>query len=234
MPDYKAIESKLMQALGGSRRPIAIAFLDEEPEGVEQFQGSQPSSCSFWRLAADGRTFYTVRADHQGCPIGAYTHQVNAMDKIIQLHETLDMMSNMGYIRLEEVGKVFTVEGSKPAILYAPLGDTPVEPSAVIISGKASRVMLIAEAANRAGEMSNLPLLGRPTCMAIPAAIRNGGVASTGCIGNRVYTEIGDDELYIALKGSAIERVAEELATIQSANQTLLTYHRERKAQLTS
>jgi uncharacterized protein (DUF169 family) len=94
--------------------------------------------------------------------------------------------------------------------------------------------MLVAEAATRAGEMSNLPLLGRPTCMAIPAAMGTGAVASAGCIGNRVYTEIGDDELYVMLRGSSLESIAGELETIESANRTLTGYHRDRKAQLSA
>ena len=54
--------------------------------------------------------------------------------------------------------------------------------------------MLLEEAAIRAGVASKLPLLARPTCMAIPAAMAHGMVTSAGCIGNRVYTNIGDDE----------------------------------------
>lgn len=232
MPDYPSIERKLTHALGGSRRPIAIAFLDATPDGVEQFQGSQPSSCSFWRLAAAGRTFYTVPADHQNCPVGGYTHNVLQPERIPELQETLGLMGSIGYIRMEEVGGVFHLDQSPAAILYAPLGDTPVEPSAVIASGAPSRVMLIAEAAVRAGEMSHLPPLGRPTCMAIPAAMGTGAVVSTGCIGNRVYTEIGDDDMYIMLRGSSLERIADELETIESANQTLVDFHRDRKARL--
>ena len=37
-----------------------------------------------------------------------------------------------------------------------------------------------------AGVMANAPLLPRPTCMALPAALAQGVVASSGCIGNRV------------------------------------------------
>ena len=46
-----------------------------------------------------------------------------------------------------------------------------------------------------------LPLLGRPTCMALPAAMAHGSVISSGCIGNRVYTGLGDDELYLMIPG---------------------------------
>jgi uncharacterized protein (DUF169 family) len=233
MPDYRLIERKLTQVLGGSHRPIAITFLDAAPKGVEKFEGSQPSSCSFWRLASSGKSFYTVPGDHQNCPIGGYTHNVLQPERMPELQQVLELMGSIGYIRMEEVGGVFHMDRSPAAILYAPLGETPVDPSVMIASGKPSRVMLVAEAATRAGEMSNLPLLGRPTCMALPAAIGKGGVASTGCIGNRVYTEIGDDELYLALRGTGLERIANELDTIESANVTLTGYHAERKAQLT-
>jgi uncharacterized protein (DUF169 family) len=234
MPDYHSMERKLMQLLGGERRPIAISFLDAAPAGVEKFEGSQPSSCSFWRLAGAGRSFYTVPGDHQNCPIGGYTHNVLQAERMPELQETLGLMESIGYIKMEEVGGVFHLDESPAAILYAPLSDTPVEPSAVIACGNAGGVMLLAEAATRAGDMSRLPLLGRPTCMAIPAAIGTGAVASAGCIGNRVYTEIGADELYIVLRGSSLERVLDELDAISNANRTLTEYHRERRARLSA
>ncbi len=234
MPDYQAIERQLTHALGGAHRPIAICFLEEEPVGIERFQGAQPSSCSFWKLAGAGHTFYTVPADHQNCPIGGYTHNVLQPERMGDLQQALGWMESIGYIRMEEVGGVHHLDSSPVAILYAPLGETPVAPSAVIASGKPGRVMLVAEAATRAGEMSRLPLLGRPTCMAIPAAIGSGAVTSAGCIGNRVYTEIGDDELYIVLRGAGLERLAAELETIEKANETLTGYHNERKARLTN
>lgn len=233
MPDYRAIERKLTQTLGAARRPIAICFLDSEPTGVERFQGSLPSSCSFWKLAESGRVFYTVAADHQNCPIGGYTHNVLQPGRMPELQEALGLMESIGYIRMEEVGGVFHMDAQPAAILYAPLGETPAAPSAVIASGKPGRAMLLAEAASRAGEMSRLPLLGRPTCMAIPAAIGTGAVTSAGCIGNRVYTELGDDELYIVLRGATLDRIAAELDTIETANRTLTGYHQERKARLT-
>ena len=59
--------------------------------------------------------------------------------------------------------------------------------------------MRLQEAAARAGAASSLPLLGRPTCMALPAAMAHGSVMSAGCIGNRVYTDLGDDELYLMI-----------------------------------
>jgi uncharacterized protein (DUF169 family) len=234
MPDYRSIEEKIQLMLGGGRRPVAITFLDAAPEGVEKFTGSVPSSCSFWKLAAAGRTFYTAPSDHWNCPVGGYTHNTLTPERMPELMQTLTLMSDIGYVRMEEVPKVFHMEQTPQAIVYSPLGDAPMAPSVVIASGKPGRVMMLAEAAGRAGAMSTLPLLGRPTCMAIPAAMANGAVASTGCIGNRVYTDIGDDELYVTLRGSDLERIAAELDTIANANATLTGYHQERRRTLTS
>jgi uncharacterized protein (DUF169 family) len=234
MTDYRAIEQKIQHLLGGPRRPVAITFTDTPPAGVEKFSGAEPSSCSFWRIAAGGRVFYTVAADHQNCPIGGYTH--NSLDpaRMPELQQTLELMGSIGYIRMEEIPGVFQLPQSPNAVVYAPLSETPVDPSVVLAAGRPARIMMLAEAATRAGAMSSLPLLGRPTCMAIPAALANGAVASSGCIGNRVYTEIGDDEMYVVLRGADLERIAAEIDTIQSANATLTQYHQERRRTLTA
>ena len=233
MPDYRAIEQGVQKLLGSSRRPVAVAFLDEAPAGVERFQGSQPSSCSFWRLAGAGRSFYTVPADHFNCPVGSYAHNTLTPERMPELEQTLTLLSGIGYIRMEEIPGVFQLPAAPQVVLYAPLGDTPVAPSVVLAAGKPGRVMLLVEAANRAKAMSQLPLLTRPTCMALPAALANGAVTSAGCIGNRVYTDIGDDELYVVLRGADLERIAAEIETIHSANQTLTQYHQERRQILT-
>jgi len=234
MPDYRALEEKILRMLGSTRRPIAVTFLeDAPPDGVEKFDGTVPSSCSFWKIAAGGRTFYTVPADHLNCPIGGYTTNTLPPERMPELQQVLGLMSDIGYIRMEEIPGVFHVSAAPQAILYGPMGDTPVEPSVVLVSGKPARVMMLSEAATRAGVSSSLPLLGRPTCMAIPASMAHGAVLSSGCIGNRVYTDIGDDELYVVLRGADLERIGAELDTILSANQTLTQYHQDRRERLT-
>jgi len=117
-------------------------------------------------------------------------------------------------------------------LIYAPLGDSPVDPDVVLVAGRPGRVMLLQEAALRAGIGAQAPLLGRPTCMALPAALAQGVMASTACIGNRVYTDLGDDELYVMIPGKDVARVAAEAQTIASANLKLAEYHRERRQAL--
>jgi hypothetical protein len=56
--NWQEFEQRTSAAVKPGRRPVAAAFLDVAPTGVEKFDGVEPSGCSFWRLAADGRVFY--------------------------------------------------------------------------------------------------------------------------------------------------------------------------------
>jgi uncharacterized protein (DUF169 family) len=235
MPDYQALENKFQQILNLSRRPVAVAFRADVPASMQKFSGSEPAGCSFWRLAAEGRSFSTAPSDHYNCPVGSYTHHIALPeDRAQELPSILGTMTSLGYLKMEDVPGIPVLPEAPENILFAPLGDTPVDPDVVLIVASAGKLMLLEEAALRAGVASKLPLLARPTCMAIPAAMAHGMVTSAGCIGNRVYTRIGDDELYAVIPGGALELVAQELETIASANQALEQYHRGRQHQLST
>ncbi len=235
MPDYQALENRFQQILDLKRRPVAVAFRAEVPEGTEKFSGSEPAGCSFWRLAAEGRTFSTVPSDHYNCPIGSYTHNIPLPeDRANELPAVLETMVSLGYLKMEEVAGIPVLPETPKNIVFMPLGDTAVDPDVVLFVAEASKLMLLEEAAIRAGVFSKLPLLARPTCMAIPAALAHGMVTSAGCIGNRVYTRIGEDDLYAAVPGRALEQIARELETVASANLALAQYHRERQHRLST
>jgi uncharacterized protein (DUF169 family) len=230
MNDYAQIERRLTDVLRLSRRPVAIAFLDAPPEGVLPLSGSQPSGCSFWRLAAGGQAFYTVPSDHYNCPVGSYTHNIALpSEREAELTGTLGLMVDIGYIKMEEVPGVPRLPKTPAATVYAPLSQTPVVPDVVLVAGIPAKLMLLHEAAIRAAK-TVLPLLGRPTCMAIPAALSGGVASSLGCIGNRVYTGIADDQFYTVVAGSDLDVIVAELDTIVSANAKLAEYHQGRRA----
>ena len=233
MVDYGNIEQRLSETLGLPRRPVAVTFRDTPPMGVPKFTGTEPSGCSFWRLAAEGRTFYTVPSDHYNCAIGSYTHNISLPEERTQeLHQTLSFMSGIGYIRMEEIPGIHRLPETPGVVIYAPLGDTPMDPDVVLFAGRPGRLILLQEAVLRAGVRSQVLSLGRPTCMVLPAALAHGVVTSTGCIGNRVYTDLGEDELYVAVPGNDLARVADEVKTIAAANAKLSEYHRERRKAL--
>ncbi len=229
MANFAGVEQLLTDVLGLVRRPVAIAFRDTPPAGVAKFEGEQPSSCSFWRLAADGRSFYTVPSDHYNCPVGSYTHNIPLPpEREPELMQVLSLMSDIGYIRMEEVPGVPRLPQTPGAIAYAPLGESTFDPDVVLVSGKPAGLMLLLEAAARA-QQPMTPLLGRPTCMAIPAAVGGGLSSSLGCVGNRVYTGLADDEFYTVIAGKALAAVVDQLTTIRGANAALTEYHEGRR-----
>ena len=233
MIDYRSLEQRLSSDLGLTRRPIAIAYRDSPPPGVAKFVGSVPSGCTFWSLAAEGRTFFTVPSDHYNCPIGSYTHNIPLPpERSGELGDTLGFMTSIGYVRMEEVPGIPVLPKTPAVVVYAPLADTPVDPNVVMFWGPAARVMLLHEAAMSAGIPTSMMTLGRPTCMALPAALAHGMAISTGCVGNRVYTGVEEGELYAAVPGQELTRLADAGRTISTANAKLQEYHEGRRQQL--
>jgi uncharacterized protein (DUF169 family) len=232
--DFAAVEKHLSTALALRRRPIAIAFREAAPPGVSRLMGTQPSGCSFWRLAAAGQVFYTVPSDHYNCPVGSYTHNMPLPEeREPELMKTLSLMANVGYLRMDDVPSIARLDTTPSVIIYSPLAETPVEPDTVLVAGTPSRLMLLHEAATRAG-ITTTPMLGRPTCMAIPAALSSGVATSLGCIGNRIYTGITDDEFYSVIRTTDLASIMGQLETITSANAALAEYHNSRRASLTT
>lgn len=224
--------TQLRDLLGLKSPPVAVTFATTAPAEVPRVAAAGPSSCTYWKRAAEGQTFYTEAADHYHCPIGAYTHGVDLPPaQMDELQGVVSTMIQLGYLRSEEVPNIPRREEPFGVAVYAPLDRATSAPDAVLVRGNARQVMLLEEAAQAADVGSNSTLMGRPTCAALPVALHTGrGVASLGCIGNRVYTGLGDDELYYALPGKHVAVVVEKLATIVNANRELEKYHRARLA----
>jgi uncharacterized protein (DUF169 family) len=231
--NWGELEQRIGTAVRLARRPVAVTFLDAAPAKVAQFSGTEPSGCSFWRLAAGGRVFYTVPENHFNCAVGAYTHNISlSAEREKETEQTLKMMFDLGYVQPEEVPQIPRLAKAPAAIVYAPLGESPVAPDVVLFACQPAGAMLLNEAANRAGIASGAPALGRPTCMALPASLRHGSILSLGCIGNRVYTGLGEDEMYLVLRGRDVAALADALGVIGSANAALNDYAQGRREQL--
>ncbi|HET7108896.1 MAG TPA: DUF169 domain-containing protein [Candidatus Acidoferrum sp.] len=231
--NWRELEQRLLKVIKTPVRPVAVAFLDAEPAGVKKFQGVQPSGCSFWRLAAEGRAFYTIPEDHFNCAVGAYTHHISlSPDRENETEQTLKMMFELGYVKPEEVPQIPRLAKAPKAIVYSPLAEAPVDPDVVLFALRPAAAMLLQEAAGRAGIGVGAPSLGRPTCMALPASLQFGAIASLGCIGNRVYTGLDENEMYVVLRGKDLGRVADALQVISGANTALRDYARGRREEL--
>jgi uncharacterized protein (DUF169 family) len=223
--DWKQLDDKIGAAVKLSRRPVAVTFLDAAPANVKKFDGAEPSGCSFWRLAADNRTFYTVPEDHFNCAVGAYTHNIAlSPEREQETGITLKMMFDLGYLKPEEVPQIPRLAKKPAVVVYSPLGEAPVAPDVVLFACQPRSAMLLNEAANRAGVAAGAPALGRPTCMALPASLQHGAIFSLGCVGNRVYTGLGEDQMYFVVRGQDLKAIADALEVVNSANAALSDY----------
>ena len=87
--------------------PVAVAFTDRAPDGVERVSSSAPASCGYWPLAASGRVFYTESADHVSCPVGAHTHGVSLTpEQGRALEGLIGTMVGLQYLDMSEVPKI--------------------------------------------------------------------------------------------------------------------------------
>ncbi len=222
--------SRLTSLLGLARRPVAVAFPEAVPAGVARVGAPLPAGCGYWTRAADGEVFYTEATDHAGCPIGAHTHGVELPPAAAkELEGLVGTMIGLQYIRPEEVLQIPRRPVSLRFAVYAPLDRTPLSPDVVLVRGSARQIMLLVEAAELAGVGPDAAVMGRPTCAAIPAAEQRQRVAvSLGCVGNRVYTGLGEGELYASIPGPKLGAVVERLETIVDANRELERFHRSR------
>jgi uncharacterized protein (DUF169 family) len=216
------------------RPPVAVGFMAAPPAGLERIEKPLPAGCSYWKAASEGRAFYTTAADHENCAVGAFTHGVAlSPEKAAELESLIGTMVELRYLRKDEVAGIPHRTTPMQVAAYAPLPDASFDPDVVIFRGNARQVMLISEAARAAGVFDSAAAMGRPACAMIPQAAGAGaGVASVGCIGNRVYTELGDDELYFAVPGGALLRVLEQLDVMLAANAALEAFHKQRAAAL--
>src|SRR5262249_17994241 len=107
MVNWREMEQRIGAAGKMARRPVGVAFLDAAPAGVAKFEGTEPSGCSFWRLAAEGRTFYTAPENHFNCAVGAYTHNIPlSAERAAETEQTLKLMFDLGYVKPEEVPQI--------------------------------------------------------------------------------------------------------------------------------
>jgi len=232
--DARTAGRRMTELLGLRVAPVAVTFASAAPAGVPRVAKAGPAGCAYWKQAAEGAAFYTEASDHFNCPVGSYTHGVGLPpERAKELEGVVGTMVGLQYIRMEEVGALPRRTEPFKVAVYAPLAEAPVPPDVVLVRGRARQIMLVAEAARAAGLAGDAAAMGRPACAMIPAVLdRTGAVISLGCIGNRVYTGLGDDELYFTIPGARIGDLVERLETVLHANRELEQYHQARRASL--
>jgi uncharacterized protein (DUF169 family) len=220
----------VLKHLNLDHAPVAVSFLTAPPAGLSHIDRPLPAGCGYWKHASDGHAFYTTPTDHENCPVGAFTHGVTlSAAKAQELQSLVGTMIELKYLKAEEIPAIPHREAPMEVVAYAPLSQASFAPDVVIFRGNARQIMLVSEAARAAGVFDAGAALGRPACAMIPQSMTAGaGLASVGCIGNRVYTDLGDNELYFAVPGKAMPQVLDQLEVVVSANTALEAFHRAR------
>jgi uncharacterized protein (DUF169 family) len=214
--------------------PVAVSFLPTPPSGLPRVSRADAAGCGYWQQASEGRAFYTLPEDHANCPVGAYTHGVALSAEQGQaLQGLIGTMVELKYLRPEEVPGIPHRADAMQVAAYAPLPHASFAPDVVVFRGTVRQIMVLSEAARAAGVFETAAVMGRPACAMIPQAAASGaGVASVGCIGNRVYTGLGDGEMYLTVPGAKVAAVLQELDAIAKANDALEQFHTQRAVQL--
>lgn len=228
--DSRSMADRLEGDLGLRSAPIAVAFVDGPPEGVEEFTRTAPSACSLWRSAETG-TFYAAANSHGNCSVGAMVMGFSSIEIEENLNASVEKMIASSYLSPEEPTNIPSVEKGSAGIVYGTLRDFPLEPDVILMWLSPVQGMLFGEASgNVAWSGSSGGVLGRPACAALPVAMESGRPQlSLGCIGMRTFTEVSEDHLLAVLPGAAADSFVESLRETKAANAQMAAYYQERK-----
>lgn len=215
--------------------PIGLSRVQEQPEGLTNYQGEVPSACTFWRTAETGM-FYASAAHHANCPIGMMTMGFGLPEAVQeQLQLLVEKMASLGYVAGDEPGSIPAFNGDASGIVYGPLAEYPGPPALVLLWLTPRQAMVFGEASERLRWTASSPMTvhGRPGCAALPLALASGQpTLSLGCAGLRTFTEVADDRMLGVVPGSILESFVAGLSDIVNANETMNAFYAERKAAL--
>ncbi len=220
--ENRRIADDLKTSLKLDHEPIAIAFLDAAPDGIERFgapmsepapdgrRGRVPAGCVFWGLAEQS-AFLTVPDDHGNCSIGSVTHGLKQVSDVSD-NSDVAVLAECGWIENPSQIDLPVVERAYPYIYYGPLAECDLIPDVVFFRLNAKQFMVLKDA------LSELRVEGKPQCHIIPIAKEYSQPAvSVGCMLSRVRTGMPPSELTCALPYPTItellDRVSKTAAT---------------------
>jgi uncharacterized protein (DUF169 family) len=211
----------LRDRLGIDTPPVAVAFVDAVPAGVEPVGSEVPAGCRFWLLARE-RVFVTDMADHAGCGIGVMTMGFEPSPEIgQQVGELVAEMESIGYLAPGEAGSLPTMPAGTKHVVYGPLAEFPVDPDAVLVTSTAEQAMVLHEATGGVElSGSGVAIHGRPACSAIPRALASGRPAmSLGCAGMRTFTGIEPGMLVTVVPRADLDALPAGIERVAAANE---------------
>jgi uncharacterized protein (DUF169 family) len=230
--------TRVKEMLGLRRLPIKVAFMDAPPAGLGRWSGGPVAAgCVFWDRAMEGKSFYTLPADHWNCAIGSYTHKIGLPpDRGNELGDTISFMVETRYLDAGEVPGIPTLDREPAVVAYAPAASDLIKADVALLAVTPAQSTLLFEAALKAGiAHGSAGASSRPTCAILPAAAKSELIVlSFGCRGNRTFTSVRDDEMYVAVPGNRWEELCDRLIEVQRSNLTMGNYYQAQAAKFST
>ena len=229
--ETQTIAAQLIRQLDLDTPPVQISYLDAPPAGVPEHPGGVPSVCTFFAFGTES-PFYAGLPAHEECEIGAFVLGVPPAGELgTRLMGTIGTMQKEGYLNPGEEAHVPHNEKAPKYVAYGPLGSLPMPPTGVLLFARPKGAMLAMEAAGSGTDAAPVPMNGRPMCAIMPIMNQGAPVAvSMGCIGSRIYTDIGTDKMVVGIRGDHLGAFARKLETIVRANEIVRAEDTARKA----
>lgn len=230
--------TRVQEILELRRTPIKIGFLEAPPGPLPRWSGGPVAAgCVFWDRAMEGKSFYTLPADHWNCAIGSHTHKIALpAERAGELGATVGFMVETRYLDPAEVPGIPTLDEAPGAVAYAPASSDAFPADVVLMAATPVQLTLIYEAALKAGiSKGAAEASSRPSCAILPAAAKSELIAlSFGCRGNRAYTKLGDGEMYVSVPGAKWDDFVDRLIEVQRSNLTMGNYYQAQAAKFAS
>ncbi|HXE12581.1 MAG TPA: DUF169 domain-containing protein [Bryobacteraceae bacterium] len=229
--DFREMAHKLTESVSLSLPPVAVCFVDQVPEGVNNWLGRAPAGCRFWQEAAT-TVFATSPDDHGLCSIGMFTHNLKTTpEQDTDRDDSLKVFADLEYVREQDIPTIPVLKSRFAHIIYGPLASVPLPPDIVLLFGKAGQMLILSEATQQV-EGGLPPAMGRPACAIIPQAFNTGRAAlSLGCCGARTYLDVLTDEVALwAIPGPKLSLYVERVSALAKANNVLTAFHHLRRS----
>lgn len=219
--DWADLGRRLADALHLAVPPVAISFADTVPAVPPAFdlpmsepaedgrQGRVPAGCVFWVHGSE-RAFTTVPEDHGNCSVGRVTHGLVDVGEVVG-NADVDTLLGSGWVTEADMVGVPRVMRRPEAVVYGPLGSSPVAPDVVLLRVNGRQLMVLHDA------VPGMRIEGKPQCHIVALAQEHGDVAaSVGCALSRARTGMRSEEMTCAIPArrlpsvvDAVERTAE-------------------------
>jgi uncharacterized protein (DUF169 family) len=226
--------ARVKDILGLRRIPIKIGFLDAPPAGLPRWaDGPVPAGCSFWDHAMEGHSFYTLPAEHWNCAIGSYTHNLALPpERAGELDATIAFMLETRYLERAELPGIPVLDAAPAAVAYAPVSSDLFAGDVVMMVATPAQMTLIYEAALKADiAQAATHTFSRPSCAVLPLSRKTQGLSlSFGCRGNRTFTGVHEDEMYVALPAAKWGDFLDRVIEVQRSNLTMANYYQAHRA----